>query len=114
MADTGQTTGETGETPWWHPEAEAAVDPALDRAPVGGTSVGAGDRVRLCPGRRRTDAQDLFLSGRTGVVEEVLHDVDGGVHVAVTVEGDPGTELRRAQRRFWYFRADELALPEGS
>ncbi|EST38099.1 hypothetical protein N566_09340 [Streptomycetaceae bacterium MP113-05] len=100
------------ETPWWHPEAEAAVDPSRDRAPVCGTSVGAGDRVVLRPGRRRSDAQDVFLDGRAALVEEVLHDVDGSVHLAVTVEGDPATELRRAQRRFWYFQPDELALPE--
>jgi hypothetical protein len=31
------------------------------------------------------------------------------VHVAVTVEDDPGTELRRLQGRFWYFQPDELA-----
>lgn len=102
------------DTPWWHPEAEAAVDPSRDRALVGGTLVGAGDRVLLCPGLRRADAQDAFLSGRTAVVEEVLHDVDGSMHVGVTVEGDPGTELRREQRRYWYFRPDELALPEGT
>ena len=58
------------------------------------------------------DAQDVFLDGRTAVVEEVLHDVDGSVHLAVTVEGDPGTELRRAQRRYWYFQPDEIAFPE--
>lgn len=109
MASTGQTADDT---PWWHPEAEAAVDPARDRATVGDTSVGAGDRVVLRPGRRRTDAQDAFLHGRVAVVEEVLHDVEGGVHVAVTVEGDPATALRREQRRFWYFQPDELALPE--
>lgn len=109
MTSTEQTADDT---PWWHPEAEAAVNPAQDRTLVAGVPVGAGDRVVLRPGRRRTDAQDAFLDGRVGVVEEVLHDVDGGVHVAVTVEGDPGTELRREQRRFWYFQTDELALPE--
>ena len=109
MASTRRTAGDT---PWWHPEAEEEVNPAQDRAAVGDGSVGAGDRVLLRPGRRRTDAQDTFLHGRVAVVEEVLQDVDGAVHVAVTVEGDPGTELRRAQRRFWYFQPDELALPE--
>ena len=28
------------------------------------------------------------------MVEAVLHDVDGGVHLAVTVEGDPGVDIR--------------------
>jgi hypothetical protein len=109
MASTEQTPDGT---PWWYPEAEAQVNPAEDRALVGGTPVGAGDRVVMRPGRRRSDAQDTFLHGRVAVVEEVLHDVEGGLHLAVTVEDDPGTALRREQRRFWYFQPDELALPE--
>jgi hypothetical protein len=76
---------------------------------VEGVSVGAGSRVVLRPGLRRSDAQDLFLHGRTALVEAVLHDVDGAVHLAVTVEGDPGAEVRREQGRFLYFQPDELA-----
>ncbi|MFF3256163.1 hypothetical protein ACFYWP_35340 [Actinacidiphila glaucinigra] len=97
------------ETPWWDPGADASVDPARDRVMVGDTWVAAGSRVVLRPGRRRTDAQDLFLHGRSAQVEAVLHDVDGGVHLAVTVDGDPGAEIRREQGRFLYFQPDELA-----
>ncbi|MFE0464429.1 hypothetical protein ACFW1A_34770 [Kitasatospora sp. NPDC058965] len=97
------------QTPWWNPEADAAVDPGTDRVLVDGVAVAAGSRVLLRPGLRRTDAQDLFLQGRAAVVEAVIHDVDGAVHVAVTLEDDPGTELRRLQGRFWYFQPDELA-----
>ena len=79
-----------------------------DRVVVDGRSVGAGSRVLLRPGLRRTDAQDLFLHGRTAQVEAVLHDVDGGVHLAVTVEGDPGADIRREQGRFLYFQPDEV------
>ena len=97
------------DTPWWDPGADASVDPARDRVMVEGVSVGAGSRVVLRPGLRRSDAQDLFLHGRTALVEAVLHDVDGAVHLAVTVEGDPGAEVRREQGRFLYFQPDELA-----
>lgn len=97
------------EVPWWDPEADAAVDPVRDRVLVEGTPVGAGSRVVLRPGARRTDAQDIFLYGRAAVVEAVLHDVDGGVHLAVTVDGDPGADVRREQGRFLYFQPDELA-----
>ena len=38
----------------------------------------------------------------------MLHDVDGGVHLAVTVEGDPGADIRREQGRFLYFQPDEV------
>lgn len=96
-------------TPWWDPAADRSVDPEHDRVPVDGVPVGAGSRVRLRPGLRRTDAQDLFLHGRTALVEAVLHDVDGAVHLAVTVDDDPGAELRREQGRFLYFQPDEVA-----
>ncbi|MFI9271400.1 hypothetical protein ACIGXM_11895 [Kitasatospora sp. NPDC052896] len=95
-------------TPWWDPAADRAVDPTRDRVVVDGRSVGAGSRVVLKPGLRRTDAQDLFLHGRTALVEAVLHDVDGSVHLAVTIDGDPGADLWRAQGRFRYFQPDEV------
>ncbi|MFE3652734.1 hypothetical protein [Streptomyces sp. NPDC059122] len=97
------------DTPWWDPAGDRDVDPLTDRIIVDGRSVGAGSRVALRPGRRRTDAQDFFLHGRAAQVEAVLHDVDGGVHLAVTVEGDPGADIRREQGRFLYFQPDELA-----
>ncbi|WP_327365469.1 hypothetical protein [Streptomyces sp. NBC_01217] len=95
--------------PWWDPASDGSADPARDRILVDGRSVGAGSRVLLRPGLRRTDAQDLFLRGRSALVEAVLHDVDGGVHLAVTVEGDPGADIRREQGRFLYFQPDEVA-----
>ncbi|MET7301808.1 hypothetical protein [Embleya sp. NPDC005575] len=104
--------GSGGDRPWWDPASDAGFDPASDRVAVDGRSVGAGSRVRLRPGSRRTDAQDLFLHGRDAVVEAVLHDVDGAVHIAVIVADDPGADIRRAQGRFLYFRPDELTLPE--
>ncbi|MCP3819781.1 hypothetical protein NLX86_17255 [Streptomyces sp. A3M-1-3] len=97
------------DTPWWDPANDSGFDPARDRVLVDGRSLGAGSRVLLRPGLRRTDAQDLFLQGRSAKVEAVLHDVDGGVHLAVTVEGDPGADIRREQGRFLYFQPDEVA-----
>ncbi|MCQ9181831.1 hypothetical protein KMT30_22825 [Streptomyces sp. IBSBF 2953] len=100
------------DTPWWDPASEAGFDPARDHVVVDGRHVGKGSRVELRPGRRRTDAQDIFLHGRTATVEAVLHDVDGAVHLAVTVDGDPGADIRREQGRFLYFQPDEVTLPE--
>ncbi|MCX4539513.1 hypothetical protein [Streptomyces sp. NBC_01565] len=96
------------DTPWWDPARDDTADPARDRILIDGVSVGLGSRVLLRPGLRRTDAQDLFLQGHTAHVEAVLHDVDGGVHLAVTVEGDPGADIRREQGRFLYFQPDEV------
>ncbi|WP_329565271.1 hypothetical protein [Streptomyces sp. NBC_01361] len=112
LVEQGQPHVVMPETPWWNPEGDAGLDPARDEISVDGRPVSAGSRVILRPGRRRTDAQDLFLHGSTALVEAVLHDVDGGVHLAVTVEGDPGADIRREQGRFLYFQPDEIALLE--
>ncbi|MFF7454576.1 hypothetical protein [Kitasatospora sp. NPDC008115] len=108
-----EITGNAPGQPWWDPGDDPGVDPERDRVLVDGREVGAGSRVLLRPGRRRTDAQDLFLAGRTAVVEAVLHDVDGSVHLAVTLEDDPGADLWRAQGRFRYFQPDEITPLEG-
>ncbi|WP_327309583.1 hypothetical protein OG730_38400 [Streptomyces sp. NBC_01298] len=98
------------DTPWWDPAGADSAAPVPEHVTVAGVRVGAGSRVVLRPGLRRTDAQDLFLQGHTALVEAVLHDVDGGVHLAVTVEGDPGADIRREQGRFLYFQPDEVTV----
>ena len=62
------------------------------------------------PSGQSTDAQDAFLAGMRATVQAVLHDVDGAVHVAVSVDGDPAAELQLAHGRFRYFRPDELEV----
>jgi len=96
-------------TPWWNPGADAAVDPDTDSVLVGDVPVARGSAVLLRPGRS-SDAQDRFLAGMRATVQAVVHDVDGGVHVAVSVDGDPAAELQLAHGRFRYFRPDELEV----
>lgn len=95
--------------PWWDPGADTSVDPDTDTVPVGGVPVGKGSHVVLRPGRG-SDAQDRFLDGMAATVAAVVHDVDGGVHVAVSVDGDPAAEMQLAHGRFRYFRPDELEV----
>jgi hypothetical protein len=95
--------------PWWDPGADASVDPDTDSVPVRGGPVAKGSHVVLRPGRA-ADAQDRFLDGMGATVHAVVHDVDGGVHVAVSVDGDPAAELQLAHGRFRYFRPDELEV----
>jgi hypothetical protein len=97
----------TTEKPWWDPGVDASVSPETDRITVAGRDVGRGSKVRLRP-TGRADAQDMFVGGRTATVEAVLFDVDGSQHLAVTIDDDPGTDLRRAQGRYWYFKADDV------
>lgn len=100
-------------TPWWDPGADASVDPDTDSVLIDGVEVAKGSRVILHPGAKRTDAQDMFLKGRTATVAAVLLDVDGGTHVAVTLDDDPGADIALAHGRFRYFAPDEL-VPMGS
>ena len=95
------------DTPWWDPGNDSTVSPETDTVVVGGVAVGNGSRVRLRPGFRRADAQDMFLTGRLGTVVAVLSDVDGETHVAVALDGEEG-EVQRAHGRYLYFSPDEL------
>lgn len=96
------------DAPWWDPGADASVDPEHDSVSIGGSEVRRGSRVLLRPGTRRADAYDMFLAGRTATVSAVLHDVDGGIHLAVTIDDDPGAELMTAHGRYLYFAPDEV------
>ncbi len=94
--------------PWWDPGSDTSVSPETDHIMIAGMRVARGSRVRMLPGARRADAQDLFLTGRSALVEAVLHDVDGNVHLAVTPEDDPAADLQRNHGRFLYFAPDEV------
>ncbi|MET8246364.1 hypothetical protein ABZV31_19260 [Streptomyces sp. NPDC005202] len=93
---------------WWQEGADDGLSPTTDTVLVDGVPVGGGSRVRLCPRGRGADAQDMFLAGRTAQVAAVFHDVDGSVHLAVTLDDDPASELNGWYGRFHYFRPDEV------
>jgi hypothetical protein len=94
--------------PWWDPGVDASVDPDRDSVQVGQVEVRRGSRVVLRPGDRRADAYDLFLAGRPATVAGVFTDVDGAVHLAVTLDDDPGADLKLAHGRYLYFAPDEV------
>ncbi|MEU0178006.1 hypothetical protein ABZ178_32365 [Streptomyces massasporeus] len=93
---------------WWQEGADDGLSPTTDTVLVDGVPLGGGSPVRLRPRRRGADAQDMFLAGRTAEVAAVFHDVDGSVHLAVTLDDDPAAELNNWYGRFHYFRPDEL------
>jgi len=95
--------------PWWDPGADTTVSPQTDGVVVAGVNVAKGSRVRLRPGQRRADAQDMFLTDRLATVEAVFLDVDGNRHLAVTLDEDPAADLQRWHGRFLYFSPDEVA-----
>jgi hypothetical protein len=54
----------------------------------------------------------MFLEGMMATVRSVMHDVDGGTCLAVTVDGDPAAELHLQRGRFHYFHPDEVEDPD--
>jgi hypothetical protein len=74
-----------------------------------GTEIRRGDRVRLRP-LPGADIMDLALAGRTATVVAIERDYENRVHVAVTVDDDPGRDLGEAGKiahRF-FFGIDEV------
>ena len=100
--------GLEGAVPWWDPDADASVSPDTDSVTIGGRPIARGSLVRLRPGARRADAQDMFLVGRIAEVQAVLHDVDDNPYLAVSLYGQPDEDLRIAHGRFLYFMPDEV------
>ncbi|MGI5204263.1 hydrogenase maturation protease [Spirillospora sp. CA-108201] len=78
-------------------------------AGAGGRETAPGSRVRLRP-RGGADIFDLALVGRTAVVERVEEDMEGGVHLVVALDDDPGRDLgpyNQLGHRF-FVRPDEV------
>jgi len=101
---------EPGRPHWWDPDADAAVSPDRESVLIGGVRVAKGARVRLRPRERGGDAHDMFLEGREAVVEGVFLDVDDTRHLAVILADDPGADLHRWYRRYYYFTPDEIQV----
>ena len=83
--------------------------PGPESATVGGRTIRRGSRVRLCP-HAGGDVLDLALSGRLAVVESIDEDVEGLLHVSVTLDDDPGRDRGAARvlgHRF-FFGLDEV------
>ena len=63
-----------------------------------------GDRVRLQP-ELGGDAFDIFVTGKTAVVEAFEQDYEGRIYLAVVLEEDPGFDLgmlRQPGHRFFF------------
>ncbi len=85
--------------------------PAPDVVTVEGVALRRGSRVRLNP-RGTGDVFDLALAGRSAVIDAIEQDMEGVVHLAVTVDDDPGRDLgseRRQPGHRFFFACDEVA-----
>ena len=83
----------------------------LDKTLAAGIELKPGDRVRLQP-RGRADAIDMLLRGKTAVISAIEQDFENRVHLAVTIDDDPGRDMGsdgRPGHRF-YFGVDEVEI----
>jgi hydrogenase maturation protease len=85
--------------------------PGPDAVAVDGVELRRGSRVRLRP-RAGADVFDLALAGRLAVVDAIEEDMEGTVHLVVTVDDDPGRDLGAAsQLAHRFFFAPEEVEP---
>ncbi|CAE6756874.1 hypothetical protein [Paraburkholderia haematera] len=92
-------------SPW----AELDARPHLACVRVAGVEIRVGDQVRLHP-RGRADIFDIALSGMIATIESIERDFDDHVHVAVTVDDDPGKDfgMQRMPGHRFFFGPDEI------
>lgn len=90
----------------WNPFAEPAAPQTVR---VFGVELRPGDRVRIWPSGQ-ADIFDLALRGKVATIEAIEQTFEGELHVAVTLDDDPGKDLGRMRQvghRF-FFRLDEI------
>jgi hypothetical protein len=83
--------------------------PRLQSIRVAGVEYRVGDPVRLWP-LGDADIFDLALKGKTAVIAAIEQDLEARIHLAVTVDDDPGRDLGAAGKpahRF-FFRPEEV------
>jgi len=80
-----------------------------EEATIGGVTFRPGATVLLRADLEGT-AHDAMLAGRTATIERILVDYDDQVHLAVTVDDDPGQELMREMGRYLFFKPHEVEM----
>lgn len=90
---------------------EGLPDPTLGEpeATVDGVRFVRGGHVVLRPGPD-ADLHARLLDGRSATVERIMVDVEGKVHLGVTIDDDPGQDLLRDTGRLLYFFAPEVEV----
>ncbi|HWA96957.1 MAG TPA: hypothetical protein VG713_00630 [Pirellulales bacterium] len=100
-----------GDVPW---EFERRAGLASVRR--GDVDLKPGDRVRLRP-RGQADAFDIILAGHTATIESIERDFENRIHLAVTIDEDPGRDLGLAHKpghRFFFDPEDVEPLDRGN
>lgn len=75
---------------------------------INGISYRKGDVVQLKLGQRRSDAMDMLLDNKLATIEIIYEDYDNKIHLAVTINDDPGQEMAREFGRYLFFSPEEV------
>jgi hypothetical protein len=86
--------------------ADVAGEPQIR---IDGITYRRGAKVVLRPGFGRAP-QDGVWANRVATIERIYRDYEDGVHLAVTVDDDPGQELMRDIGRYLYFKPAEVEV----
>ena len=92
-------------SPW----EELDALPRLAYLRVNGVELRVGDPVRLKP-RGNADIFDMALSNKLATIESIERDFEDRVHVAVTIDDDPGRDfgLERMPGHRFFFAPEEV------
>lgn len=93
----------------WDPFKSLDERPKLDRFVTEAGEIRTGDRVRLRP-LGRADIFDMVLDGKAATVLSIEQDFENRVHVAVSIDDDPGSDYGvsgKPGHRF-FFSVDEI------
>jgi hypothetical protein len=66
--------------------------PPIDQIKIAGVLYRVGGRIRIWP-RSDADILDMALRGKTATIVSIEQDFEDRVHLAVTVDDDPGRDL---------------------
>jgi len=91
-----------------HGALRSPRQPALASVSDQGQTLQVGSRVLLKP-KSGGDVMDIVLAGKIAIVEAIERDFEDRVHVAVTIEDDPGRDLgldRYPGHRFFFSREE--------
>ena len=86
--------------------------PKLQSVVVKGVELKKGSRVLLWP-RPGGDIMDLALAGKVAFIEGIEQDYEDRIHLAVTLEDDPGRDLGKDRvigHRFFFSPEEVIPL----
>ncbi len=94
----------------WDPLADRRK---LEKVLSAGIELKPGDRVILHP-RGRADIFDIALAGKTATIASIEQDFENRIHLAVTIDDDPGSDMGRDGKpghRFFFSPDDVEVVP---